>query len=147
MKNVKLFTIGFTKKNAETFFEKLSKAGVEKVIDIRLHNVSQLAGFTKKDDLTYFLKKICNCDYLHKPQLAPTKEILDAYKNKEISWAEYEERFKVVLIQRKAQACLSPSDLHMVCLLCSEPAPDQCHRRLVADYFRAHFKEIEVIHL
>jgi uncharacterized protein (DUF488 family) len=147
MKNVKLFTMGFTKKNAGTFFEKLSKAGVEKVIDIRLNNVSQLAGFTKKDDLTYFLKKICNCDYLHKPQLAPTKEILDAYKSKKISWEEYERRFIHLLIARKAETCLSLSDLHMACLLCSEPTPEQCHRRLVAEYFKKYFHDIEISHL
>jgi len=147
MNKIKLFTIGFTKKNAETFFGKLTKSGVEKLIDIRLNNVSQLAGFTKKDDLIYFLKKICNCDYAHKPLLAPTKEILGAYKKKEITWPEYEKRFKDLLIARKAHTLLSSSELHMACLLCSEPTPDKCHRRLVAEFFNNFFKEIEVIHL
>lgn len=147
MNNNKLFTIGFTKKNAETFFEKLIKSGIEKLIDIRLNNVSQLAGFTKKDDLIYFLKKMCNCDYVHKPLLAPTKEILDAYKEKEITWLEYENRFNDLLVSRKAHTFLSSSDLHMVCLLCSEPTPDKCHRRLVAEFYKNYFKNIEVIHL
>ena len=147
MNKIKLFTIGFTKKNAETFFGKITKSGIEKMIDIRLNNVSQLAGFTKKDDLIYFLKKICNCEYAHIPLLAPTKEILDVYKKKEITWPEYEKRFKDLLIQRKAHALLSISELHMACLLCSEPTPDKCHRRLVAEFFKNYFKEIEVIHL
>ena len=147
MNNIKLYTIGFTKKNAETFFGKLMKAGVEKLIDIRLNNVSQLAGFTKKDDLIYFLKKICDCDYVHIPQLAPTKEILDAYKKKEITWSEYEKRFKDLLISRKANTLLSSSEIHMACLLCSEPTPDKCHRRLVAEFLKNHFEGIEITHL
>jgi uncharacterized protein (DUF488 family) len=147
MNKVKLFTMGFTKKNAETFFSILAKSGVKKIIDIRLNNISQLAGFTKKDDLAYFLKKICNCEYLHKPQLSPTKEILDAYKNNQISWAEYEKQFTELLIARKIQAYLRPSELHMACLLCSEPTPEQCHRRLVAEYFKKYFNDIEINHL
>ncbi|RLB78041.1 MAG: hypothetical protein DRH24_15100 [Deltaproteobacteria bacterium] len=147
MNKIKLFTIGFTKKNAETFFGKLIKSGVEKLVDIRLNNVSQLAGFTKKDDLIYFLKKICDCDYAHKPLLAPTKEILDAYKKKEITWPEYEKRFNDLLISRKAHILLSISELHMACLLCSEPTPDKCHRRLVAEFFKNCFEDIEIIHL
>jgi uncharacterized protein (DUF488 family) len=147
MNKIKLFTIGFTKKNAEAFFGRLKKSGVGKLIDIRLNNVSQLAGFTKKDDLIYFLKKICDCDYAHKPLLAPTKEILDAYKKKEIAWPEYEKRFTDLLIARKAPTLLSSSELHMACLLCSEPTPNKCHRRLVAEFFKNYFDDIEIIHL
>jgi uncharacterized protein (DUF488 family) len=147
MNKIKLFTIGFTKKNAEAFFEKLKKIGVVKLIDIRLNNVSQLAGFTKKDDLKYFLKQILSCNYVHEPFFAPTKEILDAYKKKEISWPEYEKRFNDLLISRKSHALISFSELHMACLLCSEPTPDKCHRRLVAEFFKNNFKNIEIIHL
>jgi uncharacterized protein (DUF488 family) len=147
MKKIKLFTIGFTKKNAETFFGKLEKFGIVKLIDIRLNNVSQLAGFTKKDDLIYFLKKIFNCAYTHQPLLAPTKEILDAYKKKEIAWSEYEKRFSDLLISRKAHTLLSLSELHMACLLCSEPTPDKCHRRLVAEFFKNSVGDIEITHL
>jgi uncharacterized protein (DUF488 family) len=147
MNKIKLFTIGFTKKNAESFFGKLKKSGVVKLIDIRLNNVSQLAGFTKKDDLKYFLKKICDCDYVHVPLFAPTKEILDAYKKKEITWPEYEKRFNDLLIYRKAHTLISSSELHMACLLCSEPTPEKCHRRLVADFFKNSFEHIEIIHL
>lgn len=147
MNKIKLFTIGFTKKNAETFFGKLKKSGVVKLIDIRLNNVSQLAGFTKKDDLKYFLKTICDCDYVHLPLFAPTKEILDAYKKKEITWPEYEKRFNDLLIYRKAHTLMSSSELHMACLLCSEPTPEKCHRRLVAEFFKNSFEHIEIIHL
>lgn len=147
MNKINLFTIGFTKKNAETFFGKLGKAGVEKIIDIRLNNVSQLAGFAKKDDLIYFLKKICDCNYMHEPLLAPTKEILDGYKKKEIDWPEYQKRFNDLLKTRKAHTLVSSSELHMACLLCSEPTPDKCHRRLVAEYLKNHFDDIEIQHL
>ena len=147
MNQIKLFTIGFTKKNAETFFTKLRKAGVKKVIDIRLNNVSQLAGFAKKDDLIYFLREICNSSYRHEPLLAPTKEILDGYKKKIIDWADYEGRFRKLLEDRKAQTLVSSKELNMSCLLCSEPTPEKCHRRLVAEYLKAHFKDIEISHL
>jgi len=147
MNKSKLFTIGFTKKNAETFFGKLKRAGIVKLIDIRLNNLSQLAGFTKKDDLVYFLKQICGCDYVHEPFLAPTKEILDAYKKKEITWPEYEKRFNDLLISRKANALISSSELHMACLLCSEPTPEKCHRKLVAEFFKNSFKDVEITHL
>ncbi|HPD60292.1 MAG TPA: DUF488 domain-containing protein [Thermodesulfobacteriota bacterium] len=147
MSKFKLFTVGFTKKNAETFFGTLKRFGIVKLIDIRLNNVSQLAGFTKKDDLVYFLKQICGCDYVHEPFLAPTKEILDAYKKKEITWPEYEKRFNDLLISRRVNALISPSELHMACLLCSEPTPEKCHRRLVAEFFKNSFEDIEIIHL
>ena len=147
MKKNKLFTIGFTKKDAEAFFGILEKAGIRKIIDIRLNNVSQLAGFTKKDDLKYFLKRILRCDYRHEPLLAPTKEIMDGYKKKKIAWSEYEDRFKALLKERKAHTLVSPSELHMACLLCSEPKADKCHRRLVAEYFQVKWGNIEIIHL
>ena len=147
MNRIKLFTIGFTKKNAETFFGKLEKSGIEKLLDIRLNNASQLAGFAKKDDLKYFLKKICNCSYVHELLLAPTKEILDAYKKKEISWLEYEKRFNDLLISREAHTLMSSTDLNMACLLCSEPTPEKCHRRLVAEYYKKSYQDIEIIHL
>lgn len=147
MNEMKLFTIGFTKKSAETFFEIIEKARVQKVIDVRLNNISQLAGFAKKNDLVFFLKRICNCNYSHEPLLAPTKEILDAYKKKEITWAEYEKQFNKLLMLRKAHTLLSSTELNMVCLLCSESAPDKCHRRLVAEFFKNCFEGIEIIHL
>lgn len=147
MNKIMLFTIGFTKKSAKIFFGKLEKAGIEKIIDIRLNNVSQLAGFAKKDDLIYFLKRICECSYRHEPLLAPTKEILDSYKKKEIGWPEYEKRFNDLLETRKAHTLVNPSELHKACLLCSEPTPDKCHRRLVVEYLKNYFDNIEINHL
>lgn len=147
MNAITLFTIGFTAKSAETFFETLKQAGIIRVIDIRLNNVSQLAGFSKRDDLMYFLREICGCGYRHQPLLAPTKEILDDYKQKRIDWTAYERQFNDLLKIRKAHTLLSPSDLDMACLLCSESTADKCHRRLVAEYFQHHLDGLKVHHL
>lgn len=147
MSEVQLFTIGFTKKNAQIFFSKLRKAGVKRLIDIRLNNVSQLAGFAKRDDLIFFLKELCNCEYRHVPNFAPTKEILDAYKKKQIDWAEYVRRFTKLIQDRKIENLISPEDLNKSCFLCSEPTPEQCHRRLVAEYFKEKFGDVEIKHL
>lgn len=144
---IKMFTIGFTKKNAETFFSELRNAGVTMLIDLRLNNVSQLSGFAKRDDLIFFLKELCNCDYKHIPNFAPTKDILDAYKKKEISWNEYVNRFNKLIIERKIENTLKAEELTNACLLCSEPTPEQCHRRLVAEYLQGKLSGIEIIHL
>ena len=147
MSNINVFTIGFSKKNAEAFFTKLKTAGVKKIIDIRLNNVSQLSGFAKKDDLAFFLRELCNCGYRHEPLLAPTKDILDDYKKKKIDWSEYEKRFKGLLKARNAHTLVSSSELHKACLLCSEPTPEKCHRRLVAEYLKSYLKNIKISHL
>jgi len=145
--DITLFTIGFAKKSAREFFEILQQAGVRKLVDIRLNNVSQLAGFTKKNDLAYFLREIAGIDYSHKPDLAPTKEILDGYKKKTLTWAEYEERFTKVMAERRIENLVTPSDLDGACLLCSEPKADKCHRRLVAEYLRDKWGDVEIRHL
>lgn len=147
MPQIKLYTIGFTKKNAKTFFSKLRNAGITKLIDIRLNNVSQLAGFAKKDDLIFFLKELCNCEYIHKPNWAPTKEILDAYKKKQIDWDEYVLRFSRLIKERKIENTLSGEELNGACLLCSEPTPEKCHRRLVSEYLKDNISDIEIIHI
>jgi uncharacterized protein (DUF488 family) len=147
MKQIKLFTIGFTKKNAETFFNRIKSSDIKCVIDIRLNNVSQLAGFAKKDDLAFFLKEICACTYKHLPQLAPTKEILDDYQKKNIDWCEYEARFNKLIRQRDIGKLFAYDALDMSCLLCSEPSADKCHRRLVAEYFKQLFGNVDIIHL
>lgn len=146
VKNI-IFTIGFTKKNAKTFFSKLRDTGVTRLIDVRLNNVSQLAGFAKRDDLIFFLKELCNCEYSHIPDFAPTKEILDAYKKKEIDWPEYESRFNQLIKKRKIENMISKESLNNSCLLCSEPTPEQCHRRLVAEYLKEKYENIEIKHL
>ena len=147
MTEYKIFTIGFTKKSAESFFGKLKKAGVKKIIDVRLNNKSQLAAFTKKDDLIYFLDKLLGIKYRHEPLLAPAKEILNAYKKKEIGWPEYKKRFLKLLKERKAQNLIDIDELDGSCFLCSEAEPDNCHRRLVAEYMKKYHKGIVISHL
>jgi uncharacterized protein (DUF488 family) len=142
-----IFTIGFAGKSAREFFMKLKEAGVKTVIDIRLNNVSQLAGFTKEQDLPYFLQEIAGMKYVHKPELAPTKDILDAYKKKEIDWSEYEKRFRQLLSERLIENIITPQDADESCLLCSEPKPDKCHRRLTAEYLRELWGNVKIIHL
>lgn len=146
-KTIKLFTIGFAKKSAEEFFKKLSLAGIKCLIDIRLNNVSQLAGFTKKGDLEYFLRAIANIKYKHEVSLAPTKDILDAYKKRKIDWKEYERRFFELLEVRTPEKNLCSDDFDYVCLLCSEPKPEKCHRRLVAEYLKRKWNNVEIHHL
>nr|WP_210202262.1 MULTISPECIES: DUF488 domain-containing protein [unclassified Mesorhizobium] len=127
-------TIGFTKSNAENFFERLLKSGVKKVVDVRLHNTSQLAAFAKADDLAYFLKKIGGIQYVHQPILAPTDNILKAYKKEKGDWGVYQERFLDLMAERKIEQRLKPEMLAGACLLCSEATPHHCHRRLVCEY-------------
>ena len=147
MDNINLYTIGFTKKNAETFFTLLKKNGVKKIIDVRLNNVSQLAGFTKQDDLKYFLKELCRIEYYYYGQLAPTEDILKRYKNKEISWEQYELEFNSLITKRKIETIISLDLLTDACLLCSEATAEHCHRRLLAEYFKKVYKRINIIHL
>lgn len=144
---VVLFTIGFAKKTAQEFFATLKDNQVKTVIDVRLNNVSQLAGFTKKNDLEFFLKELCDIEYFHHPVLAPTKNILDAYKKKEISWEEYENMYLDLLSERQVATSCGPHELNMSCLLCSEPKADKCHRRLLAEYFKKSYGNIVIEHL
>ncbi|QSJ16726.1 DUF488 domain-containing protein [Nostoc sp. UHCC 0702] len=145
-KQVNLFTIGFTQKKAEQFFETLLKAGVRRVIDTRLNNASQLAGFTKKQDLEYLLHKIGGIEYIHVLDLAPTKDILDEYKKKQINWATYEERFNQLITERQIEKKVSSDLLDEGCLLCSEAKPHNCHRRLVAEYLQGKLNTTINIH-
>ncbi len=143
---IQLFTIGFTKKTAEEFFTKLQQAGVQRLLDTRLNNVSQLAGFAKKDDLRYFLKSIANIDYQHLPQLAPTQQMLDAFKKEKGKWSDYEIQFLALIQERKIES-LPPPLFHQACLLCSEETPEHCHRRLVAEYLQRHWPALTITHL
>jgi len=144
---IKVFTIGFTKKTAAEFFGKLQDAGVKRVVDIRLNNVSQLAGFSKRDDLRYFLKAIANIDYLHIPELAPTQDILDVFKKQKGGWAAYEAEFVKLLETRRAEEVLTRETMDHACLLCSEDEPAHCHRRLVAEYLQKRWGNVVVQHI
>ncbi len=144
---MKLYSIGFTKTTAESFFTRLSNAGVKKVIDVRLNNVSQLAGFAKKDDLRYFLEAICRIGYEHRPELAPTQDMRDEHKKHRGDWARYEERFLELMATRKIEESVPRSAVDEACLLCSEDKPHHCHRRLVAEYLKKKWGDLEIIHL
>ncbi len=158
---LKAFTIGFTKKSASEFFELLRESGAERLVDVRLNNTSQLAGFARggKDNLAYLLQEICRMDYIHVPDLAPTKELLDAYRKGECDWASYEREFVALLNDRRIFAeGLKPTERRRIvkrlkatiensCLLCSEHEPDHCHRRLVVEYFQRQWGDMEIEHL
>lgn len=145
--SVQLFTIGFGETPAERFFTLLREAGVRRVIDVRLNNTSQLAGYSKKEDLRYFLRAIGDIDYLHVPELAPTQEMLDQYKKRKGDWAEYERRFIELITARKIETVLSPELADRGCLLCSEKTAEHCHRRLVAEYLAARWTGVSTRHL
>jgi len=144
---MELFTIGFAGKSAEQFFTSLVKHGVKKVIDIRLSNVSQLAGFTKKNDLKYFLKVIANIEYEYVPLLAATKELMDGYRHGKVPWEDYETAYLKLLEERQVEKLLKPEDFDRGCLLCSEAKPDHCHRRLAADWLQKNWEGLNVIHI
>ncbi|SMD16132.1 DUF488 family protein [Sporomusa malonica] len=142
-----IYTIGSGKKSAQEFFTLLQQNGVRRVIDIRLNNTSQLAGYTKKMDLEYFLKAIADIDYIHLPEVAPTKQLLDSYKDKKVSWTEYETEYARILEERAPLHRLDKSLFEDACLLCSEPTPKQCHRRLLAEYLEERLNGLRVVHL
>ncbi len=144
---MKVFTIGFTKKSAEDFFSALRASGATRVVDVRLNNVSQLAGFSKRDDLRYFLREVCGVEYAHLPALAPTQEMLDAYKKRNGDWLTYERAFLELIKQRRIEETVPRDVISDSCLLCSEDKPDHCHRRLVAEYLRDSWGDLEIIHL
>ena len=145
---MKLFTIGFTKSSAQHFFCCLKKSGATKIIDVRLDNISQLAGFAKRDDLRYFAKEICGMEYEHAEALAPTQDILDEYKKHHGDWDVYAKQFNELMALRHIEL-LDRDALAGGCLLCSEDKPHHCHRRLVAEYLKGKWLDVEaeIIHL
>ncbi len=143
----RIFTIGYAGKNARQFFSILKQAGIKKVIDVRLYNTSQLAGFTKKQDIEYFLQAIVGAEYIHMPIMAPTKQLLNDYKKGLISWQQYESLFKSIIAQRQIDKHIMPRDMDMICFLCSEATADNCHRRLVAEYLVGLWPNISITHL
>lgn len=146
-REIVLFTIGFTKKNAEQFFTTLKDARVKKVIDTRLNNVSQLAGFTKRDDLRYFLHGLHGIEYAHSQILAPTQEMLDSYKKGGADWATYESAYTKLISDRQIETIFTPELLDTACFLCSEHTAEHCHRRLAAEYLQKYIPNLVVRHL
>jgi uncharacterized protein (DUF488 family) len=147
---MEIFTIGFTKTSAEEFFGRLKSSRIERLLDVRLNNRSQLAGFAKRDDLRYFLRELVGAEYEEAPLLAPTQDILDAYKRKSaMPWTVYEERFLTLMRERAIQTKLDPQDFlsTRTVLLCSEATSEHCHRRLALEYLAEHWKEVRIIDL
>jgi uncharacterized protein (DUF488 family) len=145
---VEIYSIGFTKKTAEQFFSILKSAGIRRLLDVRLNNVSQLAGFSKREDLQYFLREICGAEYRHEPLLAPTREMLDEYKKMKGDWGIYERRFLALMGTRQIEDNLSSSDFAIpTVLLCSESEADHCHRRLVLEYLKNKWNNLTIHHL
>jgi uncharacterized protein (DUF488 family) len=144
---MEVYSIGFTQKTAEQFFSLLKSAGIRRLLDVRLNNVSQLAGFAKRQDLPFFLQEICQAEYRHEPLLVPTQDILDSYKKKG-SWPEYESKFLALLAERRIEEALDRSLFSIpTVLLCSEPTPERCHRRLVLDYLKEKWQDLRATHL
>src|SRR2546423_15622660 len=144
---MKIHTIGFTKKSAATFFGLLRASEATTLVDVRLNNSSQLAGFAKRDDLRYFLDELCGMAYVHRPDLAPTQPMLDDYKKQGTGWARYEDRFLELMGQRDIEHAVPRKLLDNAVLLCSEDKPHHCHRRLVAEYLAQHWDSVTIEHL
>ena len=145
---MEIYTIGFTEKTAEEFFGLLRAAGIKRLIDVRRNNTSQLAGFAKREDLRYFLRELCDAEYVHEPRLAPSEEILDGYKKKTLTWEEYEKQFLALLREQAVEEVLDQALFDQpTVLLCSEAQPDRCHRRLLAEYLQEKWEDITVTHL
>lgn len=142
-----LWTIGFTGKPARDFFELVGKSGARRVIDVRLNNTSQLAAFAKRDDLSFFLDRICGIEYVHITDLAPTAELLSDYRKQQIDWYTYESRFLALMEDRRVEDVISKEVIDGGCLLCSEKQPHHCHRRLVAQYLQDRWGDLTITHL
>lgn len=145
---MEIYSIGFTQKNASQFFGTLKLSGIERLLDVRLNNTSQLAGFAKQADLPYFLREICGADYEHEPLLAPTQDILDAFKKHKGSWEVYTESYLSLIRSRKIELVLSrDSFLRKTVLLCSEATAEHCHRRLALEYLQQQWGGVRIVHL
>lgn len=142
---MKVYTIGFTQKSAKEFFMLLKSSHTKRIIDVRLNNTSQLAGFTKQNDLKYFLKEICDIDYMHAPELAPTPDILKSYRaNKKAGWEKFREQFLELMIKRNIEKYFDKTLFDGGCLLCAENQPHYCHRLLVAEYLKTHWHDEKI---
>ena len=145
---MQIHTIGFTKKPASEFFELLRAAKVRRVLDIRLNNVSQLAGFAKRDDLAFFVKELLSGEYVHETRLAPTQEMIDKYRKHRDTWKEFELAFTELMRKRRVEDILDRASFSTpTVLLCSEATADRCHRLIVADYLGKEWGDVHAVHL
>jgi uncharacterized protein (DUF488 family) len=145
---MKVYSIGFTKKTAAEFFTALRQAEIRRLLDVRLHNASQLAGFTKRENLPFFLNELCGADYLHEPLLTSAPDLLEGYRKKRISWQEYEPRFRSTLADRAVEKKIDKTLFHIpTVLLCSEVTATRCHRRLILEYLQEKWGGIDIVHL
>jgi uncharacterized protein (DUF488 family) len=145
---MEIYSIGFTKKSAAEFFGALRSAGVARLIDVRLHNTSHLAGFAKQDDLRFFLQEINKIEYVHLPLLAPSDALFDTFKKKKGSWDVFRKGFLELMAERRIETELDPRLFREpAILLCSEPAPAHCHRSLIIEYLNQKWGGIKAVHL
>ena len=145
---MEIYSIGFTKKSAGEFFDTLKANSIERLLDVRLNNTSQLASFAKQSDLPYFLREICGIDYEHEPLLAPTQEILDAYRKRKGDWGTYTEAYLELIRSRKVESAISKESFRRkTVLLCSEATAEHCHRRLALEYLQKHWNDVSIHHL
>lgn len=145
---MEVYTLGFAKKSAREFFGLLKMNGIKRLVDVRLNNTSQLAGFTKRDDLEYFLRVICDAEYQHRPEFSPTRELLDGWKKNKLFWEEYEKEFVRILENRKAGRSITAEFFATpTVFMCSEPTPEHCHRRLTVEYLAQGIDDVFIVHL
>ncbi len=144
---IEVSTIGFAETSAEQFFSLLRESGAKRLLDVRLNNTSQLAGFTKKNDLRFFVRELCGMEYVHVPELAPTQDMLDSFKKRGGGWQSYERAFTALMAARRIERSLSSETVQSGCLLCSEKRPEYCHRRLVAEYLQKQWGDMTIRHL
>ena len=150
---MRIYTIGFTKKSANEFFSLIRDHRVRRLLDVRRNNTSQLSAFAKasKDggggDLGFFLRELCQAEYQHLPELAPEAELLKAYRDKRCDWDSYSEQYVNGLAEQQVEALLDRDLFSDAVLLCSEPTPERCHRRLAAEYLQRHWGDVEIVHL
>lgn len=145
---MEIYSIGFTQKSASEFFGTLKTHGIERLLDVRLNNTSQLAAFAKQADLAYFLRQICGAAYEHEPLLAPTQDILDAFKKNKGSWDIYTHAYRSLIRSRKVESVLSKESFQKkTVLLCSEATAQHCHRRLALEYLQEHWGDVIIRHL
>lgn len=144
---MKIYTIGFTGKTAEEFFSLVDTGNIRKLIDIRINRSSQMSGFAKERDLSFFLEKLNGIEYVVNEELAPTKSLLSEYRNRQIDWSTYSLNYMDLLRKRSILSKFNQSYFDDSLLLCSEKEPLACHRVLLSDYLKSNFNDVEIVHL